>query len=210
MSAASYPPPPWHTHGDGAGALYAVPARAIRLPAGFEAVSLFGRSAGVLAFIEYKPPSPLCYRELIWMPCLVKRGGQRGYWVEKMYVDDERSLAAGRALWSLPKTMARFERKGDRIAVRAEDGTAITLRTSGFGPHAPLSSDVATLQHDPASSAPVRLRCAFRGHVQLGRFEVVSFDSDDPGWASWSAATRLPASSGLLHGFEAIMHPAAR
>ncbi len=208
----TYPPPPWHTHGDGAGALYAVPARAIALPPGVEAISLFGRCAGVLAFIEYKPPSPLCYRELIWMPCAVKLGGHRGYWVEKMYVDDERSLAAGRELWALPKTLARFERipepEGERIEVRAEDGTALTLVAAGFGPRAPLRHAVDTLQQD--AGAPVRFRCNFAGRLQLARFEVVSFDSADPGWSSYRASTRLPGSAGLLHGFEATMHPARR
>jgi hypothetical protein len=210
--SASYPPPPWQTYGDGAGAVYVVPRASITLPEGFEAVSLLGRCAGVLAYLQYKPPSPLHYNELIWIPCMVRwrAGGttHTGYWVEKMYVDCERSLAAGRTEWALPKTLARFERDGDVIRMQAEDGTALALQMSGRGPRTGLSSSLTTLQHE--HGALVRFRCRFKGSLQWGRVEPIAFRSDDPGWASFRAAKRVPGSSGLLHGFEATMAAAVR
>jgi len=204
-SAVGYPPPPWHTHGNGAGAGYVVPAATIALPQGFKPMTLLGRTMGVLSYIEYLPPSPLSYRELIWMPAMVRwhRGG-RGYWVQKMYVDDEASLAAGRELWALPKSLARFERDGDRVHMTAEDGTVMRLRMSGRGPRKRISSKVTTLQH--RSGRAVRFGCSFLGDVQLGRLDVEHFDAGDDSWLSFERARRAPASAGLLHGFETTMH----
>lgn len=202
----TYPPPPWQTYGDAAAALYTVPASSLDLPAGFRAVSLLGRCVGVLGYVEYKPPSPLAYSELIWMPTMVRYNRARGYWVAKMYVDDERSLRAGREVWGLPKTMAQFSRDGDRVSMCADDGTNLTLELSAAGPRAPLGQSVSTIQQHP-SRGPLRFRCSWRGGVQYGRVVVVSFESDDRGWRSFQRATRIPASSGRLHQFEATMHP---
>jgi hypothetical protein len=203
-----YPSPPWHTHGKGAGAAYVVPVESIVLPDGFTAMSLLGRAMGVLSYVEYMPPSPLSYSELIWMPAMVRHGNLRGYWVEKMYVDDEASLAAGREVWALPKSLARFERDGEFVRIAAEDGTEIELRMRGFGPRKRLSSRVATLQH--RDGEVVQFQCSFDGTVQIGTVDVVSFSAGGDGWPSFQKARKLPGSAGLLRGFEATMHPPRR
>ena len=191
--------------------MFVVPARDIDLPRGFSAVSVLGRAVGVLAYVEYRPPSPLSYRELIWMPSMVKAGGRLGYWVAKMYVDDERSLEAGRREWALPKTLAHFDKRGDVVDITADDGTRMMLRRAGFGPRKRLSSKVATLQHRASVGGErgelVRFRCSFSGTMQLGQVTVEAFESDDPGWRSFTTARRLPGSSALMHDYAATMHP---
>ena len=118
---ASYPTPPWDTHAEGAASLYLVARRTLRLPAGFTPVAAMGRTTGVLAYLRYLPPSPLAYDELIWIPTMVRAGGKRGWFVEKIYVDHPGSLAAGRREWGLPKELARFERQGDHIGFHSRN-----------------------------------------------------------------------------------------
>jgi len=204
-----YPAPPWDTHGYSAGSAYLVPTRSIELPDGLKPVAVLGRTVGMLAFIEYLPPSPLTYSELIWMPTVVRcrtrdKGTIYGYYVAKMYVDDEATLAAGREMWALPKSLARFERDGERVRVEAEDGTSLELTLRGFGPRKRLKGDVGTIQRD--ASGVVRFRCTFAGDVQLGSLGVESFSSNDDGWRSFEDAHRLPGSSGMLNDFQATMH----
>ena len=112
MSAALYPEPPWKMHGRGVFVAMRVPVGELDLPKGMSPVAIGGQAMGLLAFIEYRAPSPLTYRELIFMPCVVRaeaegKGPIRGYWVARMYVDDEASLRGGRELWALPKTGRR-------------------------------------------------------------------------------------------------------
>ena len=205
-AVADYPQPPWHTHGDGGGAAYLVPTSAIALPAGLEPMSILGRSSGVLGYLEYRAPSPISYRELFWMPTMVRAHAKRGYWVEKMYVDDVVSMRAGRELWGLPKSLATFEREGEHIHMQADDGTHMTLRLHGFGPRRRQKSKLSTLQC--TADGLRRFQCAFVGTVQLGGLTIESLRGGH--WESLNRATRVPGLSGALHDFEATMHEAER
>lgn len=95
----SYPSAPWHTHGRAFVQPFLVDARELRVPAGFTPITIAGRAVGLLGLVECRPPSPLVYAELVWMPCLVRAAGARGYFVEKMYVDSDASLAGGREIF---------------------------------------------------------------------------------------------------------------
>lgn len=200
----AYPPPPWQTHAEGAAASYLVPAKALALPEGFVPISVLGRTTGVLAYLRYLPPSPLAYDELIWLPTMVRAGGTRGWFVERIYVDDEASRDAGQLEWALPKTLARFERQGNRICFDAEDGTHARLRLRGFGPRQPLRSRMATLQ--ARRDTVVRFTCSFGGRVQLGGLTVESFVPGGDGWPSFVGARPLGA-GGRLSAARATMHP---
>ncbi len=203
----SYPPPPWQTHVEGAASSYLVPARALRLPAGFRPVSAFGRTSGMLAYLRYLPPSPLQYQELLWIPTMVRAAGKIGGYVEKIYVDDEASLAAGRTEWALPKTLARFERQGDRVVFAAEDGTHGTFRLRGFGPRQPLGTRLTTLQ--ARADQVLQFVCTFSGRVQLGGLRVESFEPGGDRWPSFVGARSLGV-GGRLSGGRATMHVAQR
>jgi acetoacetate decarboxylase len=198
----SYPEPPWHTQGFGLFCPYLVRTSELALPPGFEPMAVLGRSAGVLAYIEYRPPSPLCYSELIWMPALVRFGRAKGHWVARMYVDSEASLAGGREIWKLPKSLARFERRAGRIEVHAEDGTELTLEFSARGPSAPLRSRIKTLQPDGVGA--VGFRGEFSARARMAGVEIASFATHDPGWAGFQRARRFGPGA-VFDGFESVM-----
>lgn len=83
-----FPPPPWHLEGQ----LLIVPARV--KPRALGGVLLADYTAGTLA-----------YHELI----VFSHATRRGMVISHIYVDDERSLAGGQAIWGLPKELATFE-----------------------------------------------------------------------------------------------------
>jgi acetoacetate decarboxylase len=107
----SYPPPPWQLRGPVVVALRRVAIARVRalVPQGLSIVPVWpGETLGAIYFANYGPGSPLCYRELIVAPALVRRGLRLGGFVTHIYVDDPDSLAGGREIWGLPKTLARF------------------------------------------------------------------------------------------------------
>jgi hypothetical protein len=211
-SDAAYPDPPWHTHGFGLMCPAFVRTAELRLPPGLEPISVAGVSSGILAYIEYRAPSPLRYSELIWMPTLVRgsRAGvaARGYYVARMYVDHPGSLAAGRELWALPKTLARFERRGDSVEVVAEDGSELVLSWRALSPGVRLRSRVATLQ--PDGQAIVRFRADFTGKVRPARARIERFETHEPAWAGMRGARRPLGLSSLLEDFTSTMHAPSR
>lgn len=202
-----YPDPPWHTQGFGVFCPFVVRTRDLKLPSGLEPVGALGRTAGLLAYIEYQPPSPLTYSELIWMPALVRmRGGRaKGYHVARMYVDDTASLQAGRELWKLPKTLAEFTRRGDVVDVVADDGTELTLQFAAKGPSSPISSSVRTLQ--AVTGGAVRFRGDVSGRVRAASARITRFESEHSAWDSLRTARRVGKLAAVFERFEATMHP---
>jgi hypothetical protein len=204
-SMTSYPAPPWHTEGYAVFRAYRVPTSAIVLPEGLEARGTAGHSLGLLAFVRYVAPSPLEYGELIWMPTRVSAMGRAGFYVARMHVDSEASLAAGREVWALPKTLARFREEGDRVHVETEDGSRFTLRSRGYGPTLPARSSMATLQ--VRDGRPLRFKGSTQARVRLGSLEVEEHEVREPGWESFLAARPLPLPAVRLERFATTMHP---
>lgn len=205
----SYPPPPWETYGFGVMCPYLVRASEVELPPGLEPVVVAGRTLGMFGYIEYRPPSPLVYGELLWMPATVRFRGtdgklSQGYYVARMYVDHEGSLAAGRELWALPKTLARFQRRTGGVDVEADDGTRLSFDFRGVGPALRLKNRVATLQ--PKGSGVVRFSSDFTGLVRPARTTVRDFTSQHPAWASFPHARRALGLGSMLERFETVMH----
>ncbi len=211
----AYPPPPWTTVGRAFFQPYAVPASALDVPPGLEPEIALGRSVGLLGLVEYVSPSPLAYRELLWMPCRVRAraGGRtlRGFWVARMVVDSVASVAAGRAEWALPKTLARFDvdEEAGTARVETEPGERFELR---FGARAWLGrgsapSRVATLAIE--GGALVRFRSEGRARVSSGRLEVTHESGADP-WPGLAEATRVRGAGTALTRFETTMLAAER
>lgn len=213
MTKADYPEPPWQMHGRGVFAAFRVPVGELSLPDGMSPITLGGQAFGLVAYIDYREPSPLTYRELIFMPCLVrarsKDGAQTsGYWVARMYVDSEASMRGGRELWTLPKTLARFATHDGGVDVEAEDGTRLGLSFQPRGPRLPFQSRVVTIQHD--EGAWVRFRGDFSARMQMARVKVTHFTSSDPGWRGFDPKKRLPLPGAYFSSFESLMQPARR
>lgn len=213
MSGSPYPEPPWRMHGRGVFVALRVPVGELSLPRGMTPIAVGGQAMGLLAFVEYQAPSPLTYRELIFMPCMVSaetEGGRRvrGYWVARMYVDSEASLRGGRELWALPKTIAHFSLRDGGVDVRAEDGTTIGLSFRSRTPALPLRSSVVTLQREERDL--VRFRGDFRARVQLAQVRIDHFTSTDPGWKGFAPSRRLPLPGAHFASFESLMQPPRR
>jgi hypothetical protein len=184
---------------------YRVPTESIVVPEGLKVRSRRGFSTGILSFVRYTAPSPLEYAELIWMPTRVEAKGKVGWYVARMHVDDEHTLAAGREVWALPKTMARFEEKGEELYVETADGSRFTIRLRSFGPGIPSRGAIATLQ--AKEGRPVRFRATSRGKSHLGRLEVEKVEIGEPGWESFRHAKPMRAPCVFLRDFETTMHP---
>lgn len=205
--AVQYPPAPWKTYGRAFMQPYLVDARQVALPPGFTAVTVAGRCVGVLALIEYWAPSPLTYAELTWLPCLVSAAGVRGYYVAKMYVDSEASLAGGRELWAIPKQLARFSIGSHSATVETEDGAHLELEMAQRGPSIKLRSGASTLQD--GGSDVVRFRGSGTARTGSGGLTITSASGMDA-WNGWTAARRIPGLGAALTSFEDTMHPARR
>ncbi|CAN5923731.1 hypothetical protein BH11MYX3_BH11MYX3_00220 [soil metagenome] len=207
FDAVQYPPAPWKTHGRAFMQPYLVDAHQVALPPGFSAVSIAGRCVGVLALVEYFPPSPLTYAELIWLPCLVSAAGARGYYVAKMYVDSEASLAGGREIWAIPKQLARFSIGSHSATVDTEDGAHLELAMAQRGPSIKLRSGASTLQD--GGSDVVRFRGSGTARTGSGGLTITAASGMED-WNGWAGARRLPALGAALSSFEVTMHPARR
>jgi hypothetical protein len=210
MMTKPYPDPPWQTYGRAFFAPYVVSAHTLSLPPGLEPLQAFGVATGLLGYVEYHAPSPLTYRELIWMPCLVSTtaGGRRarGYFVARMYVDHEGSLAGGREIWALPKTMAMFQAHDRGVDVSAEDGTRIALsfKPRGFGMR--VRNKMATLQRrDDGTILRFQANCGAK--VSPAAFRLERFSSSHEGWRSFEGARQMPGLAVALQDFESTMQP---
>jgi hypothetical protein len=204
-----YPAPPWHTVGWAAFAPFLVRADDVRLPPALTLESRAGFALGLLGLVDYRAPSPLVYRELVWMPGRVraKRGDcrvARGWFVGKMLVDDRRSLAAGRELWGLPKQLARFAIGEREARVESEDGARITLALGRrWLPALPGRSTIVTLQ---SGAELVRFRGETKGAVGLRSLSLRSLECLDGTWRSLETAVPLSPFFGLeLRRFRTVM-----
>ena len=209
MSGASYPPPPWQTRGWAVLSAYRVPAADARVPEGFEVESVAGMSLGLLGIVDYRPPSPLAYRELVWMPARVrvKSGGRtlRGFWVAKMLVDHQGSLRAGREVWALPKQRARFVLDERAARVESEDGATIELSLGRRWPGVPAASSIVTVQ--ARSEELVRFRGDTRAKIAMRRMRVVHAFGLDGTWGSFERATPIGSFGVELRDFRTVMQP---
>jgi hypothetical protein len=181
---------------------FVVHASQLQLPDGFSAVTIAGRAIGVLGLIEYLPPSPLVYSELVWMPCIVRAGGKRGYFVEKMYVDSDASLAGGRAIWALPKQKATFEITEGSAAIETSDGARLVLELRRRGPGARARTGGGTLQ--VGVDDIVQFRGSGSAKLSSGSMHIREASGLDR-WMGWSGAHRMPAVGIALEDFAITM-----
>jgi len=209
---SAYPKPPWRTYGSGLAIPCIVSAREVNVPEEFSVVHTAGRTLGMLVYLEYATPSPLVYRELMWLSAVV-RCRDRGYrvphsfgpmyYVARMYVDNEQSLEAGRNEWALPKTLASFNRVGNRIGVSAEDGTELSFAFRPRGPSFSAPTNISTLQK--GVGRVVCFRASGRAQLQLATYRIRSFASEHGEWQSFKSGIVLPGFASHLRAFETTM-----
>lgn len=120
---SSYPPAPWQMRGGAWIGLFQAD-RALPLPS--DLVPLLGSRAVVVALIRYLDGT-LRYDECI-VGSFVRRGALPGMYIRHIWVDSLASLRGGRAIWGLPKQLARFNWHGAQVAIVDANGPIATLR----------------------------------------------------------------------------------
>lgn len=208
MTEPSYPAAPWQTHGVAYLSPHLVRTRDLSLPPGFEPVHIGPFTTGLFGYVRYDAPSPLLYDELIWMPCFVRcrDAGPRakGWYVSVMYVNDRSTLAGGREIWKLPKTLATFTMHGGGGEVRAEDGTELSLSFRAYGPEIRARSAVTTLQYNDGVNL-VRFKGSSDARVSLADVSVTRFRTDAPAWMGFEPSRRIPGLGAAQAPFDTTM-----
>ena len=189
-----YPPEPWDLRGQLHASVFVLPVGDVpaELPPGYRPVRL-GRFGIVgTAWVSYEPGGVLSYRELM-ATLLVRRGLRIRPTIVRIWVDSEASRDGGRALWGIPKELARFELDGDRFAARADEGPLAAgrirprLRLPG---RLPVRFSVVQRLDGAAKVSPVRTRAT----VVLAR---ATFAADPAGPLGFLAGRRPLASFSL-------------
>ncbi|MET0285015.1 MAG: hypothetical protein ABW352_11110 [Polyangiales bacterium] len=210
--SAHYSNPPWRTYGSGLAIPCIVPTRDVHVPDEFSIVGSLGRTLGMLVYLEYRDPSPVVHRELIWLSAIVRckdrayrtpEGIGPMYYVARMYGDSDLAIDAARKEWSLPKTYAHFRRQGNSIDVRADDGThvAFSWKPRRFTFRAP--TEIATLQK--GFGRIVCFRASGRAEVQLATYRMDAFETEQPEWEGFRRRLVLPGVASLVRSFESTV-----
>lgn len=181
VSELSYPPEPWYLGGSLLVSVFLVPATSLppefALPQGRRPFRLGGRVVVGVAAAQYVPGGVLDYDELLIAVPSLGRGGLR-ITIPQIWVDSPTSLSGGRALWGIPKQLARFTRQRDlsgRTLVRmtlGDDETA-ALRATRTGALLPGMRQLAlpilqtldgrtTLSHNRVIGRVAGLRAAWK------------------------------------------------
>lgn len=119
---ADYPPAPWQMRGGAWIGLFQSD-RPLALPP--DLAPLLGECSVVVAVIRYLDGT-LRYDECI-VGCLVRCGVLPGMYIQHIWVDSRPSLRGGRAIWGLPKQLARFAWHGSEVAIADADGPIVRL-----------------------------------------------------------------------------------
>jgi Acetoacetate decarboxylase (ADC) len=196
---ASVAPAPWSTrleavvwwHRATPGARTAVPA-ALRARAALPLT--------VVAFVRYAATPVGPYRELLATPVLLlQRTPPAAATIPFIAVDSAASIAAGRANWALPKTLARFDwPPNGREAVAEGDGWSVAARFNALGPALPFAVPAADRQ---MSEAGEELAIAVRacGRARLASVAVEVAGRRRPGWLRAGRHWAIAVTGARLH-----------
>jgi hypothetical protein len=154
----TYPPEPWDLHGQAVASVFLVPAAELPAPPpGTRLLTFAGRAVVTAAFFRYEEPSPLTYDEVM-VTALVRRGLRPRVWIPFIWVDSEASRDGGRALWAIPKDLARFDVEPGRRHVGEGLGSVDVSRAVTVPGRWPLAFRIAQECDGRSVVSPVRGR----------------------------------------------------
>ncbi len=120
---ATYPPEPWALRGQLHASVFLVPLHDVPhdLPPGCRPVRLGRLGIVGTAWVSYEPGGVLDYSELM-STLLVRRGRRLLPHITHIWVDSDASRAGGRALWGIPKELAKFVFAGGEFSALDDEG----------------------------------------------------------------------------------------
>lgn len=137
--SVDFPPAPWRLAGTIYLSVWRLPVEALPpacLPPGSRPATVLGQAVVGTAWAIYEPPGILAYHELL-AAVLLQAGLRSRVSIVRIWVDDPASLAGGRALWAIPKELARLELRpdgGTELEARASTDDGRTIASASFGP----------------------------------------------------------------------------
>lgn len=195
---SDYPPEPWALRGQLHASAFRVPLSevAAELPPGCAPVRVGKYGIIGTAWVSYEPGGVLSYRELM-ATLLVRRGRTVLPTIVRIWVDSEASRDGGRALWGIPKDLARFRFDGDTFTAHDENGPIAsgTVRPRVPLPgRLPVTFSIVQGRNGTAKVSPVRSRAT----VALSS---ATFDADPAGPLGFLAGRR-PFASFTMRDFD--------
>lgn len=192
LDETTYPEAPWHLTGTACVSAWRVPARELpSAPKGLAYAALGDNALVLTIWAAYLPGGTLVYNELA-VAAVVRGHGMLAPagTVLHIWVDDERSVAGGRQLWSIPKQLGDFviepgtgERSfAARLSVEDQAVASVRFAPNLSLPGQPSASGFVIQQND---CGLLRTRCRGRGRIVTGR-------------ADWEFAATGPLA--FLHG----------
>jgi acetoacetate decarboxylase len=177
----TYPPAPWHMHGQLWLSLFRV--RAGDHP---------DRTPGVygVALVKYEEPSPLTYGEL-----LVATMHEKAVTITDIWVDSPQSVAGGRELWAIPKDLCDFTFASERAGLTTRTTWTASLEgrpivsasfsdVSRLAPRLPFKGSTWQRRAEPDQRAGEEVTASLTGSSKAMPCRGTwSFDPDGPlGW----------------------------
>ncbi|MFJ7334212.1 acetoacetate decarboxylase family protein [Streptomyces sp. NPDC101110] len=148
-----------------------------RLPPGARPWIVRRRATVVTFWVDYRPGGVLAYREFL-IALAVRQGHRLNACAVSAWVDDERSLAGGRALWGIPKELGTVTVRADSRGARGE------LAAPGIAAVRLAYRDVlrlpfrlparAHLVQQLSDGSPCRVPMRITGRPALGRGRVTT------------------------------------
>lgn len=166
----SYPAAPWQLRGDSVQAVRLIDIARARhhVPDTVQIVPIVpGKTLGLVYCASYERDSTLCYHELIVASALVKRDSSYGFWISNIYVDNDRALRGGHAIWKLTKQLAQFRWRAHQGYVRVEQHARVlcALEWTVRRPSLPLPLTMPVVTGD----ARAMFHFTGRGRCRLAR-----------------------------------------
>jgi hypothetical protein len=117
------------------------------------------------AFVDYRPPGVLVYRELL-MARPVRAGATPAVRITDIWVDSESSRDGGRALWAIPKELATFTVDGDTWSMSV-DGAPVASASFHRGRRVPMPLPARFRASQPREGSVVLTPVRGRARVTL-------------------------------------------
>jgi hypothetical protein len=170
----TYPPEPWALRGQMHVAVWLVPRAGNTshpVPAGTRRLLVAGREVVGTAWVDYQPVGVLTYRELL-VATLVRDGVRPRATITGIWVDSVPSRDGGRALWAIPKDLARFAfsvEPGDFSAEAHIDDQSIASASVRRGVRLPGRWPVRFRVVQDRDGQPQTTRVRATARIQIGR-----------------------------------------